>query len=207
MAIVKCENGHYYNNEESATCPYCSNNSNIGATIPLGADVPVPTPAAFGKTEPLQPANPVKGDIPSTTPVDYSEYGSTVFKDDSKNSEINPVRGWLVVCEGKKLGCDYRIRSGMNSIGRKQGNDIVFDFDETISGIKACFVIYDERNNSFYIVAGESKNLVYVNKKPLLRDCELVDNDIIEIGNTKLVFRSLCNSTFTYKMEGDESAK
>lgn len=212
MAIVKCQNGHYYNNEESASCPYCSNPGNISATIPLGQGAPASVPAAgpdggFGKTEPLQSVNNQQGVVPETKPVNGADYGSTVFKDDSKNSEVNPVRGWLVVCEGKKLGFDYRIRTGMNSIGRKQGNDIVFDFDNTISGIKACYVIYDERNNIFYLMAGESKNLIYINGKPLLRDCELFDNDIIEIGNTKLVFRSLCNSTFNYKMDGEDSAK
>lgn len=198
MAIQRCKNGHYYNDSETPNCPYCSGESSIGKTIPLGEEVNDQNPA-FDPTELL--GNPAGG-IPETRPVDQNQgadgFGHTVILDDAKNSEVKPVRGWLVVIEGQKLGLDFRIHTGKNAVGRLKSNDIVISFDETISGEKACFVIYDEKNNAFHLMAGESTNNIYVNNDILLMPRKLADNDIIEIGKTKLIFRSLCNDQFNY---------
>ncbi|MBO5035891.1 MAG: FHA domain-containing protein [Clostridia bacterium] len=198
MAIQRCKNGHYYNDSESPNCPYCSGESSIGKTIPLGEDVNGQS-TAFDPTELLTDTN--HGDIPNTRPVGPTmppEDGHTTILDPNKNSEIKPVRGWLVVIEGQKLGLDFRIHTGKNTIGRKSSNDICINFDDTVSGERACFVIYDEKNNAFHLMAGESTNNIYVNNEILLIPRRLVDNDIIEIGQTKLIFRSLCNDQFNY---------
>ena len=201
MALKECRNGHYYNDSEYDACPYCNNGNTIGKTVPLdGGSYDAPAPA-FNATEYLQDvgANPTLGQFGATVaPESDSKFSSTVMIDPSKNSDIAPVRGWLVVIEGKKLGLDYRIHTGKNSVGRAKSNDITIDFDSAISSEKACFVIYDEKNNAFHLMSGESTNNIYVNAEILLAPRKLVDNDIIEIGNTKLVFRSLCNDQFQY---------
>ena len=198
MALQQCKNGHYYNDSESATCPICSGDSPIGHTIPLGADAA--TPANMAQTEIL--SDPVLSGqnafIPTVAPGADDTFGTTQFIDGDKNSEILPVRGWLVVIEGKKRGLDFKIHSGNNVIGRSKKNDICIDFDSTISKENACSIRFDDRKNAFHIVVGESTNNVYVNDDVLLAHEKLTDNAIIEIGETKLVFRSLCNDTFTY---------
>ena len=150
MAIQRCKNGHYYNDSETPNCPYCSGESSIGKTIPLGEEVNYPK-SDFDETE-LLTNNP--GGIPETRPLDPTQgsgnFSQTVMIDDAKNSEIKPVRGWLVVIEGQKLGLDFRVHTGKNSIGRLKSNDICINFDESISGEKSCFVIYDEKNNAFH---------------------------------------------------------
>ena len=217
MAIERCNNGHYYNNSESASCPYCSGASAIGQTIPLGGGVMDAPDNAWNNTVPVANEMPQQGfgeteyldAKPTVTPyaaapisatefVSNPEYGQSVFMDDKKNSDVKPVRGWLVVVDGEKLGMDFRIHTGKNSLGRGKSNDICFDFDQTISKEKACLIVYDDRNNAFYLQGGESTNNVYVNNEILLQPRKIVDNDIIEVGQTKLVFRALCNEQFNY---------
>lgn len=197
MAIQRCKNGHYYNDAEAENCPYCTGTSSIGTTIPLGA--PNGQDVGVGKTLPLNYDLPLENnDLNPTRPPVSGPYGPTTMIDENKTSEIDPVRGWIVVIQGEKVGLDFRIHSGKNTIGRAKTNDICIDFDATISKEKACFIIYDQKNNEFYLMAGESTNNIYVNTQLLLIPRKLCDNDILEIGKTKLVFRSLCNEQFTY---------
>ncbi|MCR4615842.1 MAG: FHA domain-containing protein [Clostridiales bacterium] len=200
MAIQQCSNGHIYDDSKSSTCPYCSGENAISPTIALG-EVATPTPGF----DPTQVLNSVPtgslDDMPVTVaPKDTpSREGVTQFGDMTMNSEVKPVRGWLVVIEGEKIGMDFRLHTARNTIGRGKKNDISFDFDPGISEVNNVSVIYDDRNNIFFIQAGEnSTNNVYVNTMLLLEPKQLKDNDIIEIGSTKLIFRSLCNESFCY---------
>ncbi|MBQ7096673.1 MAG: FHA domain-containing protein [Clostridia bacterium] len=210
MAVVKCINGHFYNDSESATCPYCSGDGSAGKTIPLGNTVAitdVPGGSSVGQTVMLDDVNTVSVggvDIPQTKPVSDPVYGRTMIIDEQKNSEVKPVRGWLVVVDGEKRGLDFRVHTGSNYVGRSSKNDICFDFDQTISKEKCCDIKYDDRTKQFYILLGEGANNIYINNRILLQPTELKDFDIVEIGQTKLVFRSLCNDSFDYpaKTEG-----
>jgi len=192
-----CKNGHYYNPNESETCPICDGRSSIGVTIPLGGSNAQDN--GIGRTIPLGGPNDTPynggGAINITAPPPP---GVTSFIDNDKTSDIKPVRGWLVVIKGEKVGLDFRIHTGHNSIGRAKSNNICIDFDAAVSKEKACFVIYDQRDNQFHIMSGESTNNIYVNSELLLMPKKLCDNDIIEIGETQLVFRSLCNEQFIY---------
>ena len=221
MAIVRCKNGHYYNDSDSPNCPYCSGESAIGRTIPLSGaasggfpkttmetvpptgPTPNQTTGNFRPTENLgyQPTAPIGGggaNIPRTEAVGGHDIGRTEIIDRTKNSEITPVRGWLVVIDGEKLGLDFKVHSGRNYVGRAKSNDICFDFDATVSKEKGCVITYDERTNSFYIQPGEGTNNVYLNDGILLQASPLKDDDVIEIGKTKLIFRALCNGNFKY---------
>ncbi|MBQ3149832.1 MAG: FHA domain-containing protein [Clostridia bacterium] len=202
MAMKQCANGHLYDDSKSAACPYCSGESAIGKTIPLGNPAAGGNAVQFNATEAL-------GHIPTVAnspdmsvtvaPKDQpKDQMVTTFLDSAKNSEIKPVRGWLVVIEGEKLGMDFRIHTGKNTIGRSKNNDVCFDFDSGVSKENNVSIIYDDRNNMFFIQSGEGKNNVYINNQILLDARQINDNDIIEIGSTKLVFRSLCNATFNY---------
>lgn len=225
MAIVKCEKGHNYNNSITPNCPYCSGGS-VGHTIPLdgpGYDSNKPLEAEIvnsnvGKTQmlsntPAAPADSVLDAIPATEFVAEPATGHTVLinpiasKSNSSDSSASqpvinakklPVVGWLVVAAGENIGLDLRVHSGVNSIGRLKSNDIAIEFDQTVSKENACSLVYDPKNNKFFITFGESKNIVYVNGSALLQPTEIKDYDEIEVGETKLVFRSLCNDKFNY---------
>ncbi len=199
MAMKQCEKGHLYDDSRSNRCPYCSGESTLGTSISLQGGVNLAN-VEIGATEALPSVNEINVNdvLPQTTPLQDTKYGATVFLDDEKNSEIKPVRGWLVVVEGKKCGMDFRIHTGQNKIGRSKSNDICFDFDQNISNNNCCSIIYDDRNNSFFLKSGDGTNNIYVNNELLLDPIKIKDNDIIEIGKTKLVFRALCNESFQY---------
>ncbi|MBE6756221.1 MAG: FHA domain-containing protein [Ruminococcaceae bacterium] len=197
MVIKQCPNGHSYNGDEFAECPHCSGAREIGQTIPLGMNSN--GNAQFSATEALRDVHtiPLNHQDMGVTQAPHNQFVTT-FLDSKKNSEIKPVRGWLVVVEGDKLGMDFRIHTGKNTVGRSSKNDICINFDGGISSENSVSITYDDRNNMFFIQSGESKNNVYINNQLLLDSKQIKDNDIIEIGSTKLVFRALCNESFNY---------
>lgn len=211
MAMQQCPNGHLYDDAKNSSCPYCSNGNSINVTVPLSENQQSAGGNMFPQTAPLdgfaapeyvapqpQVAQAQQNEIPMTMPVD-EKFKPTVYKEDVVNDKgIVEVRGWLVCLEGAMRGEDFKIRGEKNTIGRGEGNDIVLDFDTTISKGVNANISYDVRNNKFFIFLGESKNNIYVNDQMLITPIELKDYDIIEIGNTKMIFRSLCNETFNW---------
>lgn len=205
---TKCQKCGSTYNSSLGGCPKCaSGHSNVGVTISLGApgSNPGTAPVGFGKTEALHENIPTYGrnaDVipPTVTPdmVGNGNVGVTVCLDKDKNCDLMPVRGWLVVVKGKQIGKDFRIHNGSNSIGRDKSNDIVIDFDKAITGDKHCEILYDDRNNEFIVLRGNAKNNVYLNNHALREATTIHDNDIIEVGETALVFRALCNDEFNY---------
>ncbi len=194
--------GKPYEVSKYADCPYCSGKIEIGATIPLGSSSAGSATENFSVTQKLSnvntvsmPTDPGVTRVPDNVPNNQQ---NTVIFDDNKNSEIMPVRGWLVVIAGEKLGMDFRLHTAINTVGRSKNNDVCFDFDPAVSKENSFTVQYDDRNNLFYIIPGEGSNNIYVNNELLLAARKLKDYDIIEVGKTKLVFRSLCNETFIY---------
>lgn len=194
MAMQQCPNGHLYDDAKNSTCPYCSDGNSIGVTVPLN-NVPVGG-GAFPSTTPLDTG---ANDFPKTAPVGTA-FEPTQYKEEIVNDKgIVEVRGWLVCLEGEKRGVDFKILGEKNTIGRGSDNDIKIDFDSSVSKGVNAIISYDVRNNKFFVFLGESKNNIYVNNNLLMTPIELKDYDIIEIGNTKLLFRSLCNENFTWE--------
>lgn len=212
MAIVRCERGHHYNDSQTPTCPYCEGDGLIGQTIPLNEVAPSVTPAPVGgmnQTEMLTPKPTVSynnggADIPATKFVADVQDGHTVLMNPAKQDEISinandlPVTGWFVVVEGDHTGTDLRVHTGRNTIGRAKSNDICLDFDQKITKENACSITYDGRSNEFFITIGEDKNGIYLNNSILLQPTKITDDDVLEIGETKLVFRAFCNDKFKY---------
>lgn len=194
MAMQQCPNGHIYDDRKSAACPYCSGSSGVARPLNSAGGM---EPSAFPKTAPMgqnyAPAEP----IPATAPYVNPEINKTVALN-VNDKGINPVCGWLICLEGDKKGKDYQIHSEKNSIGRAKTNDVCLEFDSSISKESNAIISFDNRNNKFYIQSSEGKNNIYVNEKILLLPIELFDYDIIEIGQTKLIFRTLCNDSFTW---------
>lgn len=213
MAMQQCPNGHLYDDAKNSSCPYCSNGNSINVTVPLSDPQPQMGGNMFPQTTPLDgfsgqdyvapqpqvvPAA-VQNDFPATTPVGEG-FGVTTYKEDLVNENgIVEVRGWLVCLEGAKRGEDFQLRGEKNTIGRGSGNDVKLDFDSTISKGVNAIISYDVRNNKFFIFLGESKNNIYVNDQLLMTPLELKDYAIIEIGTTKMIFRSLCNDAFNWE--------
>ena len=192
MATKQCDKGHLYDDRKDPACPYCTGKGDVGVlrplTPPAGADAPV-----FPKTSPAAGAG-----IPGTLPLNNPEINKTMALGVNEKG-INPVCGWLICVAGEKKGKDFRIVGEKNYIGRMPSNDICLDFDNSISKESSATVNYDMRTNKFFIQPGDGKNNVYHNGELLLAPAELKEYDTIEIGRTKLIFRSLCNNQFKWE--------
>lgn len=221
MAMQQCPNGHLYDDSKNSSCPYCSNNS-VNATVPLSNATPqaggsgmfpptadldgfvphqeyvAPQPQVAAQEQPFPPTTPVD------TPFEKTTYVDPIVNDNGDTE----VMGWLVCLEGKNRGRDFRIHGANNPIGRGSDNDINLEFDNAISkGINA-LIAYDDRNNKFFLYrANNSRNNMYINGALLLSPVELKDYDVLEIGNTKMIFRSLCNESFVWKIKDAEKSE
>lgn len=193
----QCEKGHIYDDKSNSECPYCNQHGSSG-TRPL--DVGAVSAPEFPRTAPLDIGS--TPDFPATQPVNAparpkKEMSATIALNSSE-SGISPVCGWVVVTEGDNKGRSYSVHSEKNSIGRGSQFDINLSFDNAISKEGDAVITYDSRGRKFFITLSTGKNNVYHNGNLLLTPEEVKDYDVLEIGSTKLVFRSFCNGDFTY---------
>ncbi|MBK6734064.1 MAG: FHA domain-containing protein [bacterium] len=110
----------------------------------------------------------------------------------------DPVVGWLVCVDGPERGRDFRLHAERNFSGRAAKMDVCLAADEAISRNAHLIVTFDPRTAAFAVVPGEVRGMVYINGSPLATVVALADRDIIELGNTKLLFVALCTGGFTW---------
>ncbi len=198
--MKQCERGHIYDEKAYSACPYC-NQAGAG-TRPLDSAAP-----EFPKTAPLNVGGNV--DFPATLPLDApeppkaparpkKEMSATIALNVNETTGIKPVCGWLVIIEGDYKGKSYVIHSDKNAIGRGSNFDVDLSFDKAISKEGDAMITYDSRSKKFFVTLAAGKNNVYHNGNLLLTPEEVNDYDVIEVGATKLVFRSFCNKEYTY---------
>jgi hypothetical protein len=196
--MVRCSEGHFYDPGKHGACPWCAKPLDIGAG---GGD-----PAA-GKTKPVGPQNPP--DVAPNTappaghvaPSPASPAGATpgvTKRVAPKELGIDPVVGWLVCSEGADRGRDYRIHTERNFIGRAPSQDICISGDDTISREKHAILSFDPKKKEFWVQPGESTGLVYLNGDAVYVPVRLKDRDMIEIGQTKLIFQPFVNESFQW---------
>lgn len=220
MNMQQCPNKHYYDADKYSVCPHCSTES--AASIPTkgpeaidltmpGIDIPNmdTLPGNDRKTPsdmknlvdnnsenssldiPINPQNPQEGtDMIETKTV--AKIWSAVKED--------PVTGWLVCVEGKdNFGKSFKLGTGGNFVGRGANMDVKILGDDSISRNKHCIILYEPKNNMFIIEPGESRQLTYLNDKVVLSPVELKSNDIIQLGETKLMFIPCCTDKFKWE--------
>ena len=194
MNLKSCPFGHYYDSDKFSVCPHCKNSAS-----PFDSD--------YNKVKPpVSSAD--NGDIGLTDAIDDAreqQYGAADGEGENKtvryfdSVSADPVAGWLVCIEGEKnFGKDFRIRAGRNFIGRSE-EDICIAGDASVSRHRHASVIYDPKNNVFIIEAGESRGLTYLNNEVVVTPSKLKSNDIIQVGNTRLLFIPCCTESFRWE--------
>lgn len=114
---------------------------------------------------------------------------------------FDPVVGWLACVAGPSKGKSYTVRGGINSIGRSERMDIVVTGDLKISAENHAKISYSEKNNRFNLLPGEGRNIVYLNDEEVFAPVPLHAYDVIDFGETKLLFVPLCGEKFSWKAE------
>ncbi len=164
-----------------------------------GAAAPQPSPSAS------QPAP--RRETPPAQTVIMNDQGHTRLLPHpgaaSDPQGAAPVVGWLVVVDGPGKGNFRPVYPGSNTIGRSSGQRIPINFgDDSISGEKHIFLVYDGRKRQFQLVPNlEKSNLVHLNDAALLVNSELKPKDRISIGQTTLMFVPLCGDDFDWDMK------
>lgn len=179
MSTKLCQNGHVMEASWDR-CPYCPDPSRMNrpAVPPTRVNVAAdPTPA------------PAPLPVPTPAPKRGADAKKTRMLVEEASS---PVVGWLVALNGKHKGQDFRVREGKTSIGSDDSNDIQLT-DEFVSGHHATikFVVKDGER-IFILTDMDSSNGTFLNdsEEPIARE-ELVDNDTVTFGQTKMKFKCL----------------
>lgn len=206
MAIAECSNGHLYDTNLYASCPYCR-----GGSTMIDFDQPGKTaaPDGFGPASHQAPAYnqtvAISGeeDMGKTVaPEGYirktAEENKTVaaFR---KQYDLDPVVGWLVCVAGADKGKSYELYARINSIGRSGGNDVCISGDATISRERHARLAYDARHNNYQLIPGESTNNIYLNDQPVYVPTGLEAYDLVELGESKFLFLPLCGDRFRWE--------
>lgn len=171
-------------------------------TAPLSGAVPVTAaqktapPRGYGVPQP----EPVQTAPPPGFGVSVTAAGKTVGMMQSQMG-FDPVVGWLACVAGPSRGKSYTIRGGVNSIGRSERMDIVITGDLKISSENHAKISYSDKHNRFNLLPGEGRNIVYLNDEEVFTPMPLNAYDLIDFGETKLLFIPLCGERFTWKTE------
>ena len=216
MALIRCQQGHFYDPSRHNVCPYCGSVPAAagGATEAQSPMGPPPIGGAMpGVTRPLRdvpmpvvgPTVPIRqGGAPLVGGKAGAEEGRTVAVD-MKKVGIDPVVAWLVCIKGPSRGRDYRLRSGRNSIGRSEAMDVQITGDDTVSRENHGFLVYEPRKRIFSIRPGDGRGLVYLNGEEVIQASDIKSYDILELGETQLMFVPLCGEKFNWDQPKEEA--
>jgi hypothetical protein len=219
MSVVECGKGHLYDNNIYTACPYCNSNNqsvNFGGvsvgwenkTMPI-AEGYNPSSDSYNRAgdlpEVMQSEISVLNEGKTLPPKDYTR--AKKVEDDNKTVGImkeklgiDPVVGWLVCIAGKEVGKDYKIKGQINTIGRSEKMDICIKNDNTISYENHARLSYSERNQKFNLIPAESKNVIYLNDNEVFTPTLLNAYDVIDFGETKLMFIPFCSDKFNWNL-------
>lgn len=210
MNLTRCENGHFYDAERFDVCPHC-NQGAISTVLntPEGGSL---------YTQPLTPPEAPSAPsglttIPMTGTVDTPE--KTIDPGDNGAVTIGyfgevstePVVGWLVAIAGEHFGQDFKLKTGRNFVGRSANMDVSLSKDGSISREKHAVVLYEPRGNVFLVQPGDAKELFYLNDKVVLTATEINVNDVLSLGNTKLLFIPCCSEKFNWDSAKEANEK
>lgn len=206
-----CSAGHVYDAEQFPSCPYCNRNTRaiqFGATAAPAGYGATTAPAGYGA------AHAGRDDTIGQTVMPEAirrrmeqERDNRTVGEFKRKLGYEPVVGWLVCVEGPEVGKDYRLFGRINSIGRAEGNDVVLAQEHTVSQKNHVRLAYDAKHNNFQLIPGEGTNVTYLNDEPLYVPQKLNAYDVLEMGDTKLIFVPLCNERFHWPEKRTEGAE
>ena len=180
--MIRCAEGHFYDPAKHHACPWCPKPVEM-------AGQPIPG----GKTTPLRPVAVEVGPPPVVVPA-----GGKTVPLMRGSGKMEPVVGWLVCIEGPDRGQDFRLHAAKNFVGRSPAMDVSVAGDETVSRDKHAVVTFEPKRASFWLAPGESSGLVYCNGEVVHAPIELRADDVVEVGNSKLVLVAFVREEFRW---------
>ncbi|MCF8031874.1 MAG: FHA domain-containing protein [Desulfarculaceae bacterium] len=128
-----------------------------------------------------------------------------IFK---KTAGYEPVVGWLVCTSGDQKGRDYRIKPGVNEIGRDPESAVSIALggaDMAISRRWHAVIEYFNEENEFYINRKDNPE-VWRNDSRVLTLTKLDPFDRLLFGTTPYIFIPLCSEKFKWALDEESSS-
>ena len=192
MAKRECSKGHKYDSAiYGDNCPFCPSESTVYNEKLNGTvgnfDNPWSDPANdAGRTH-------VNGGTRPTAPMQEEKnnespgMGTVIRRTDGKDPITGKkIVGMLITYSASPLGQAYNIYEGRNIVGRDVTSDVCLTTDKMVSR-KHFSILYRAVDSKFKFKDEGSISGTYVNDL-LEDDGELMNFDIIRIGDTKLIF-------------------
>lgn len=200
MAVVRCSQGHYYDDEKFSRCPHCG----IFTNLKLNQE-PSGRRENDEKTMAFSSDSQSLGDILQRTVAlenisqeDGDDQKTVGLYSGSKGNDF--VTGWLVCVKGPEKGRDYRLHHGFNRIGRGYQMEICIVDDIHISRDSHCSIVYDGRSNLFSLVPSGG-NLVYKDGGLVSQPVRLETGDVIAMGESEFEFIAFCREGRVWEKE------
>ena len=195
--MTRCPEGHFYDPTKHTSCPWCALPPDVEGgerTRPVAGPPPLPPAAVTGPP----PPPPLPPKLPPPPPKPGATRRAGVEASGAKN---DPVVGWLVCLAGPDRGRDFRLHAEKNFIGRSPLMDVCVAGDESVSRDRHALVIFDPKKQVFWAVAGDASGLVYLNGDIVHSPTQMQRDDVLEVGQTKLVLIPFCGEKYSWARE------
>jgi hypothetical protein len=203
--MTRCVEGHFYDPTKHESCPWCAlpvDAEGGERTRPVqAASLPGPPPLPAGLAAGPPPPPPLPPP-PPPLPKAVDKGGATRrVGAEAMGAKLDPVVGWLVCLAGPDRGRDFRLHAEKNFIGRSPAMDVCVAGDETVSRDRHALVIFDPKKQVFWAVPGDASGLVYLNGDIVNAPTQMTLDDVIEVGQTKLVLMPFCGEKYSWSRE------
>ena len=218
MKLTKCtrNRSHFYDSDKHSECPHCLRAAGRQSEAQMNADVDDDNTVVLsrGIVTAMEQSDTVSR-IVEVQEVSVTEGGGSLL--DAVNAakradpaeevktqafynleSAEPVVGWIVCVKGAYFGESFNLKTGQNMVGRSLKMDIPLARELSISRDRHAVIIYEPRKRKFYVHAGESTGLTYVNDDLVMMPVELKNYDRLQFGDSEFVFCSFCGDAFTW---------
>jgi len=183
--MTRCPEGHFYDPTKHNSCPWCA------LPVDIEGGERTRPPQSSAGPPPLPPPPP-----PLPKPGVTRRAG-----DEGSGAKNDPVVGWLVCLAGRDRGRDFRLHAEKNFIGRSPQMDVCVAGDESVSRDRHALVIFDPKKQVFWAVPGDASGLVYLNGDIVHSPAQMQRDDVLEVGQTKLVLIPFCGEKYSWSRE------
>jgi hypothetical protein len=220
--MTRCPEGHFYDPTKHNSCPWCALPADLEGgekTRPamvqppsLPPSLPMPPPAMPPPLPPAMAGPPPPPPLPRVPPPPpplpkpierppEKQAATRRVGLESTGGMIDPVVGWLVCLAGPDRGHDFRLHSEKNYIGRSNAMDVCIAADETVSRERHALIIFDPKKQVFWAVPGDASGLVYLNGDIVHAPAQMKQDDVLEVGQTKLVLVPFVGEKYSWSRE------
>ena len=121
-------------------------------------------------------------------------------------NHVDPVVGWLVCVEGPDKGRDFRLHGERNWVGRSPLMEVCVPNDMTISRERHAAVLFDPKRAQFWLTPGQGSGLVHVNGEMVAGPQQIHAEDVLEMGQSKLVLIAFCGERRSWEKTPENPA-